>query len=90
MEIFESIDDTDDLYQVLPSEFNVVSYKTIRCPFENNCLVKHPVLCLNYHDWKDRRRNPKKSLYGNQPCPLVSTQDGKYRETKYCIRVSLI
>ena len=87
MQIFESIDKMDELYQVLPSEFNLETYKTIQCPYESNCPVKHPVLCLNFHNWIDRRRNPKKFFYGNKSCLFVYTQNCKYLETNYCTRV---
>jgi len=89
MDIFESIKDEEDLYQVLPSEFNLETYKTLRCPFEGNCPLKYEILCLNYHSWKDKRRSIKKFSYGKEQCPFLISKDGKYGDPKFCNKVIL-
>lgn len=43
------------LEKALPSEFNLLTYKTNRCPYGLKCLIDAKI-CLNYHTYIDRRR----------------------------------
>ena len=77
------------MYQILPSEFNLETYKTLRCPFERNCPLKYEILCLNYHSFKDRRRNIKRFSYGEAQCRYLKGDDGKYKDPKFCLNVNI-
>lgn len=42
---------------MIPQEFDLNTYKVFKCPLGENCNVDYH-LCLNYHDPKERRRDP--------------------------------
>ena len=50
----------------IPTEFNPLTYKRYKCPLGSICKLDNK-LCLNYHNEKDRRRNP--NLYEASLCP---------------------
>ena len=49
----------------IPTEFNPFTYKRYKCPLGPVCKLDNK-LCLNYHNEKDRRRNP--DLYKPELC----------------------
>jgi len=71
-------------YEVLPSEFNPLTYKVFKCPFKKQCKLD-PKLCLNYHDVYERRRNPRKFTCGKKTCANVYDKEKKkWRNPKNC------
>ena len=50
----------------IPTEFNPETYKRYKCPLGTICKLDNK-LCLNYHNEKDRRRNP--DIYEAKLCP---------------------
>ena len=52
----------------IPTEFNPLTYKRYKCPLGSICKLDNK-LCLNYHNEKDRRRNP--DLYEASLCPKL-------------------
>ena len=52
---------------ILPSEFDLDTYKTILCPLGKNCKLSTK-LCFNYHIISERRRNPKNFKYSEIAC----------------------
>jgi hypothetical protein len=58
--------------QILPSEFNPITYKTVACPLRKYCKLDSK-LCLNYHSFEEKRRNPKKFRYSAKNC--INTYD---------------
>lgn len=56
----------------LPSEFNPLTYKTIKCPLENLCKLDSK-LCLNYHNDEEKRR--KNIHYSSQYCSDIYNKE---------------
>lgn len=74
-------------YEVLPSEFNPFTYKIYKCPLEQQCKLDQ-MLCLNYHDHLDRRRDIREVNYGKKMCKNVYDKDRKgFKHPKYCSEV---
>ena len=77
-------------YEILPSEFNPLTYKIYKCPLEKQCKLDVK-LCLNYHDYFDRRRNPREFKYGKKVCKNVFDKEKKiWKNLKYCPKVIYI
>jgi hypothetical protein len=70
--------------QVLCSEFNPSTYKTKACPLGEFCRLD-PKLCLNYHNDKERRRDPNRN-YDNKNCPEIFLNK-LYSDPKSCSKV---
>ncbi len=89
-EILSDILNTDSkntLYNIIPSEFNPLTYKLFKCPLESQCKLD-VILCLNYHDDNDRRRNPEEFNYGKKLCKNLFDKERKIlKNSKYCIDV---
>ena len=60
----------------LPEKFDLSTYKVFKCPLAESCYVDYH-LCLNYHDEKERRRDPNfLKIERNEYCPNI-LGDGK-------------
>ena len=66
--------------EILPTEFNVETYKMCKCPLGDLCKLEQK-LCLNYHNDEDRRRHP--FLYSEKPCSNLLTK-GSFNKNKKC------
>ena len=63
----------------IPTEFNPLTYKRYKCPLGSICKLDNK-LCLNYHNEKDRRRNP--DLYDPLLCPNLYKNNKRIKEGK--------
>ena len=54
----------------IATEFNPNTYKIFKCPLGKICKLNEQ-LCLNYHSFKDRRRNLIDFNYSNEMCKNV-------------------
>jgi len=65
----------------IPTEFNPATYKLYRCPLGSICKLDNK-LCLNYHNKKDKRRNPE--LYQAILCPNIFDANNKFKKDGKC------
>ena len=65
----------------IPTEFNPSTYKMYRCPLGSICKLDNK-LCLNYHNKKDKRRNPE--LYQAILCPNIFDENKKFIKDGKC------
>ena len=63
----------------IPTEFNPLTYKRYKCPLGSICKLDNK-LCLNYHNEKDRRRNP--DLYEASLCPKLYKNNKRIKDGK--------
>lgn len=76
-------------YNILPSEFNPLTYKIFKCPLRSECKLDQN-LCLNYHDYNDKRRNPEEIKYGEKYCKhIFNKETRKFRNSKHCPDVNI-
>ena len=65
----------------IPTEFNPKTYKIFKCPLGKLCKLEK-ILCLNYHNDQDRRRNP--FLYEDKLCPNLYDDNNKKIDNAKC------
>ena len=90
-EIINSIilDNKKITYEHLPSEFNPFTYKVFECPLGDKCKLD-TFLCLNYHNLKERRRNPIKFKYGGKKCKnIFDRETNHWKNPNKCDEVNL-
>ena len=61
----------------IPTEFNPETYKRYKCPLNSICKLNNK-LCLNYHNEKDRRRNP--DIYEAKLCPNLFKNNKRIKD----------
>jgi hypothetical protein len=68
---------------MLPQEFDLNTYKVYKCPLGENCFVDYH-LCLNYHDPRERRRDPIfYKIEKNEYCPHIRAE-GRLLDPEKC------
>lgn len=73
----------DENVTPLPEKFDLNTYKVIKCPMGESCFVDYHY-CYNYHNDKERRRNPKFfQLFKKKYCPNIFS-DGKVGDPTKC------